>query len=91
MEKTLNISDGWESIVNDPDRQERIDRFHAKRIAAKLDKLAAKSFVFALIAIFFATLTITEALTAWIGIPFAAVFMALFFFNLGRFTQLKGR
>ena len=75
MERTLNLNDGWEDIVNDPDRQDRIDRFHAKRLAAKLDKLVSKSLTFALIAAVFATLTVTNALTAWIGTPFAAVFI----------------
>lgn len=90
MERTLNLNDGWEEIINDPDRQDRIDRFHAKRVAAKLDKLASKALIQAIIAAFFATLTVTNALTAWIGTPFAAVFMALACFNFGRFVQAKG-
>lgn len=90
MERTLNLNDGWEDIVNDPDRQDRIDRFHAKRAAAKLDKLASKALFQALIAAFFTILTFTDALTAWIGTPFAAVFMALASFNFGRFVQMKG-
>lgn len=91
MERTLNLNDGWEDIVNDPDRQERIDRFHAKRKAKKLDDMATSSLAFALISAFFAILTITHALTAWIGIPFTAVFMAMSCFNFGRFVQAKGR
>ena len=91
MERTLNLNDGWEDIVNDPDRQERIDRFHAKRKTKKLDELATTSLVFAMIAAFFAILTVTDALTAWVAIPFTAVFMAMSRFNFGRFVQAKGR
>lgn len=90
MERTLNLNDGWEEIINDPDRRERIDRFHAKRLAAKLDKLASKALIQALIAAFFTVLTVTNALTAWIGIPFTIVFMSLASFNFGRFVQMKG-
>ena len=91
MERTLNLNDGWEAIVNDPDRQERIDRFHAKRRSKKLDELASASLCFFMITEFFAILTITDALTAWIGIPFTVVFMAMSCFNFGRFAQAKGR
>lgn len=91
MERTLNLNDGWEDIVNDPDRQDRIDRFHAKRLEEKLDKLVSKSLTFALIAAFFAVPTFTNAFPAWFGTPFAIVFMALSCFNFGRFVQAKGR
>ena len=91
MERTLNLNDGWECIVNDPERQERIDRFHAKRRAKMLDELASKSLILALISAVFAVLAITDALTAWVAIPFTAVFMAMSCFNFGRFVQAKGR
>lgn len=91
MERPLNLNDGWEDIVNNPDRRERIDRFHAKRKAKKLDEMATTSLYFALISAFFTILAITDALTAWIGIPLAAVFMAMSCFNFGRFVQAKGR
>ena len=87
MERTLNLNDGWEDIVNDPDRQDRIDRFHAKRLAAKLDKLVSNALIQAIIAAAFAVLTFTNAFPAWFGTPFAAVFMALASFTTTSFTQ----
>lgn len=90
MARELNTHDGWESVVNDPDRQERIDRFHAKRKAEKLNKLSAKVFIFAMLAIAFGLLGITGALVNWLGTPISIVMTALACFNFGRYSQLRG-
>ena len=89
MERTLNLNDGWEAVVNNPEKQERIERFHAKRRERKLDKLAMKTAVFGFIAGLFGLFGITGAMTTWISTPVAAIFVALFFFNCGRYAGLE--
>ena len=90
MARELNTHDGWESVVNDPDRQERIDRFHAKRKADKLNRLSAKVLIFVVMTIVFGLFGITGALVNWISTPAAIICGALACFNFGRYAQLRG-
>ena len=90
MEKTLNLNDGWESVVNNPERQEHIDRFHAERRERRLMKLGEKVSIFAIVAVFFFVSGLAGWLPAWISSPIGTAFTGLAFFNFGRYSQLKG-
>lgn len=90
MEKTLNLNDGWESVVNNPERQEHIDRFHAERRERRLMKLGEKVSIYAIVSVFMFVMAVTGWMTSWISIPFATAFMGLAIFNFGRYSQLKG-
>lgn len=91
MENTLNLNGGWEAVVNNPDRQERIDQFHANRREKKIGKLAEKVMIFAIVAMFFFLMGITGALMSWISLPLTFVFVVLAIFNYGRYTELARR
>lgn len=88
--KELNIHDGWESVINDPGRQERIDRFQAKRRAEKLNRLSAKILILSMLSIVFGLFGITGALVSWLSVPIGIVLMSLACFNFGRYSQVRG-
>lgn len=91
MERTLNLNDGWEAVVNNPEKQERINRFHAKRREEKLNRFGEKVSLFAIMAGFFGLMGITGTFAAWVSAPLFTVSTAWAFFNYGRYSQLKGR
>lgn len=91
MARELNTHDGWESVINDPDRQERIDRFHAQLKAKKLNKLSGKASIFFLLTVIFSLLGITGAMINWLSAPLAFISSAFAFFYYGRFVQMRGR
>lgn len=89
MERLLNMENGWEEIINDDNRQKRIDAFHAKRYQNKVDKLSAKAYIFGISAAVLALLGLTGALTKWIAFPACAVLAGVSCYNFGRLYQLK--
>ena len=89
MEKLLNLTDGWDEIINDKARRERIDAFHAKRRKAKHDRLCVKAGVCGLLSIASALMGLTGAMTDWIALPAAIVLAAACSFICGRIYGLK--
>ena len=89
MEKLLNLTDGWDEIINDKSRQERIAQFHAKRKKVKYDKLCARSCVYGVLSIAAALLGLTGAMTGWIALPASVVLAAVCSFTCGRICELK--
>lgn len=89
MERTLNINDGWEQIVNAQERQERIDAFHDKRLHAKLEKLTGKAVLFAFGASVASILGLLGLLVVWLAAPVALVTAGVSCFLFGRVSELK--
>ena len=77
MERPLNLNDGWEQTVNDKQRQERIDNFHAKRRQKKLDKMIGNTALSALGSLAFLALGLSGALVYWIASPVALILCCL--------------
>ena len=90
MERTLNVNDGWEAVVNNPDRRERIDRFQAKRKEVKLNKLSARGIVYAVLALVYGFAGITGIMAEWLGLSVGFVLLMISTFNFGRYCQLRG-
>ena len=88
MERPLNMNDGWEQIINDEGRQQRIDAFHARRYQSKVDKLNAIACICGAMAVVLAVLGLTGALTTWIAFPVCAVLAGVSCFNFGRVYEL---
>lgn len=73
MERLLNLNDGWEQTINDKQRQERIDRFHANRRQKKLEKMIGNAMLSGLGALVVMALGLTGALVGWIAYPMSIV------------------
>ena len=89
MEKLLNLTDGWDEIINDKSRQERIAQFYAKRRKVKYDKLCARACLWGILSIAAALFGFTGAMTGWIALPAAVVLAAVCSFTCGRIRELN--
>lgn len=69
MERILNLNDGWEQTINDKQRQERIDRFHANRRKKKLDKMIVNAMLSGFGSLLMLAFGLTGALVVWIAYP----------------------
>ena len=84
MERPLNMEDGWEAIVNNGERQKRIDAFHARRYQNKLDKLRIRAMICGIAMVVIAALGLTGALISWVAAPVALVLAGVCCFTMGR-------
>lgn len=80
-------NDDVERIVNDPDRQSKIEEFHHERLVKKQRKMLLRSVANAILAIVFALLGIVGWLAPWIAYPMLAICGLAAAFNFGRWFE----
>ena len=91
MENILNTTDGWEAIINEPGRQERIQAFHQGRKQKKINDLTGKAFLLAAGSSLIGGLGLFGALTMWLAAPICVVLNGAACYTYGRITELKHR
>ena len=86
---TLNLTGGWEQIVNDQERQERIAAFHDKCLQVDVEKLSSKALAFAIGASVACFLGMLDFLVIWLAAPVALAMAGVSCFLFGRVHELK--
>ncbi len=92
MEKTLNLTDGWEEIVNDAERHNARVRFDRKVAVRRRNRMIGKSVNLALGAVLCVALTAADLLAGWLAVPAAIMLLCGASVMAGRIVeQRKGR
>ena len=89
MEKKLNTQDGWEAIVNAPERQKRIDALYAGRKQARIDRLGHKAGTCAFGTLILGALYLLGAVSGWVALPVGVALAGMSLFTFGRVAELK--
>lgn len=87
MKKKNIYAEDIERIVNDPERQQKIDEFHTERMAKRQRKMLLRSVAHATLAIIFAILGLLSWMTPWIAYPMLAICGLVAAFNFGRWFE----
>ena len=74
MERTLNLNDSWEQIINDEERLNRIASFHEKRRQKKLEKMIGNAILSGIGSVLLLTMGLTGLLVGWMAYPMCAAF-----------------
>lgn len=86
--RPLDLESGWEEIINEEGRQNRIAAhnaaFHAKRYQSKVDKLNKRAMTFGVTAMVMLVLWISGALVAWLSAPAALALAGVSCFTFGK-------
>ena len=87
--KTITYDDvrEWERIVNDPERQEAIAKFHNKRQTKRQRKMLTDACVYATIALAFGLLGVGGCVSAWLAYPVMAACGLYATFCFGRYFE----
>lgn len=87
MENKKIYAEDIERIVNDPERQQKIEKFHRERLADRQKKMLLRSVTHATLAIIFAILGFVGWMTPWISYPMLAILGLSASFNFGRWFE----
>lgn len=80
----LNLTGGWDSIVNNVERHNARCRFEAKLAKRKLHKQINKALLYAMGAALAIVLEFTGLLAAWVAVAVALVLLCMTCFTVGR-------
>ena len=72
-QKELNLTDGWEDVVNNPDRKKVQAQIAANHAAEKCDRLLNRALITAAVACLFLVLCFLGQMESLIAYPAAAV------------------